>query len=123
MMRGPRQPQCLSSVKASMPWMSAAGFARVNVTHRKLRSDSATNWESSVRRRRRKGEWGRGKADVVGCEYEGALMARTPGRMIRGSLNPGGSWKSDGKVAANSNRGGPTAAIMTLEPALRPVPE
>ena len=43
-------------VKESMPSMSAAGFERVNVTQRKLRSDPATNWLSSTTTIRRKGE-------------------------------------------------------------------
>ena len=45
---GPRQPQCLSWTNDSMPYTSAAGFARVKVTQRKFRSDSVTNWLSST---------------------------------------------------------------------------
>ena len=40
--------------EASMPSTSAAGLVRVNVTQRKLRSDSATNWLSSTRTIQRK---------------------------------------------------------------------
>ena len=55
--------------------------------------------------------------------YRGPSTARTPGRTTRGLRKPSGSRRSAGSSVASSNRGGPTAAITTFEPALSPLPE
>ena len=42
-MSGPRQPQCLCSVKERTPWISCEGLVRVKVVQRKLFSVAAAN--------------------------------------------------------------------------------
>src|SRR6185312_9364629 len=109
-------------MKESMPWMSVAGLVCVNVTQRKLRRDSATNWLSStmmIQRKRERGVYdcGIGISDC-GLVYFGPSIAKIPGRTTRGFLKPSDKRRSFGISVVSSKRGGPTAAITTLEPAL-----
>ena len=126
-----------------MPWMSAAGLVRVNVTHRKLRSDSATNWLSStmtIQRKRAIGSSRRTLRRSARCRrlsdcglptiafetrrsHRGPSTASTPGSTTRGSSKPSGKRKSLGSSVASSNRFGPTAAMTTFEPSFSPPPE
>jgi len=48
MISGPVQPQCFCSVNEPTPWISAAGFARVNAVQRKLLSDQEAKLLSST---------------------------------------------------------------------------
>ena len=47
----------------------------------------------------------------------------TPGKQIRGSLKPSGKCRSPATCVGSVRRGGPAAAITTLEPSFSPVPE
>src|SRR5215207_2037868 len=115
--------------------MSAAGLDRVKATHSQLLSDSAANSLSSTRSTRGNSliaSDGRKAAQnfstsgagprPYSARYLGACNASTPGRHRYGSVNPSGNRRA-GTSAGSERRVGPAAAITTLDPALRPLPE
>ena len=133
---GPRQPQCLCSVKAPTPSMSAAGFERVKVTQRKLLEraggelavvDQHDQRERVDRRRRRRAR-AQKRASRVGVPVgPGAARAPArrarPGRQTRGSRSRRAAQRRRAARVGSVRRGGPAAAITTFEPWFRPWPE
>ena len=129
--RRPVQPQCFLSMNDPIPSMSAAGFERVKVTQRKLRSFRAVNslsstitisgkprMESSVSNDVQKRAISlRAIADTAGPGRPGCRAARREDReTARGRRNPTGS------SVASVRRDGPAAAITTFDPWFKPVP-
>src|SRR5437764_11171796 len=133
--------------------MSAAGLARVNVTHRKLASDQdAKLLSSTITTSGKRRSWllrvtAEQKWTIsfdsdfrfwildfglsVSCPLSpvhcslavGPSRAMIPGSTRRGFLKPSGNGSSIGNSVGSSRRGGPAAATTTLEPILRASPE
>ena len=151
MTNGPLQPQCLWWVVASTPWMSTAGFDRVNVTQRKFSSAAATKAESStttIKGNARSGCSGpmppqncsispAQTASAVGAQIAASLYASSrgrgsirgpstatiPGPQTRGFGNPSGRPTPGGRTVGRSRTAGPLAATTSFDPALKPWPE
>ena len=118
-----------------MPWMSAAGLERVNVTHRKLFSVRAVNSLSStstisgkaidrIARRRNALAQNRAGSSAVSTVHR-AVTASTPGNATRGSRKPSGKRRSRGQLrrqlAARRPDGGDHQLRAFVEPAARVV--